>query len=437
VSFRADDPVRLRKLSAVEKLKLGVGSGGGTGAQGAPGPPLADGDYGDIVVSGAGTAINLDATVVTAAAKTVLDDANVAAMRATLGVDAAGTDNSTNVTLGGTPTYITIAGQVITRGKVDLTNSVTGDLPLANLAPASAEKKLLGRGAGVAGDFEEIALGANLTMTGTTLAAAAPAHAIVSATHSDMDVSAALAQGSVLVGTSFPAWKALTPVTANHVLKFNGTDTVWGTTPTVTHDLLSATHSDTTASAATAGALIVGASGAGGWAKLTAPGTSFNFLTFDGTDTTWGPLASSEFTVYNAAVTAYSRWRRAAGGVSHDLVLPNAQGAASTFLKNDGAGNLTWDAPAAGGAGNSVTVTVDFGSSFSHFATVAVTGQAWVAAGSEIVATVLSATGKGMEDAVLSFSASVSSLVAATGFTLNVYTPVKAKGTYTFSCIGV
>lgn len=92
---------------------------------------------------------------------------------------------------------------------------------------------------------------------------------------------------------------------------------------------------------------------------------------------------------------------------------------------------------AASGSGNSVTATVDFGSTFSYFASVVVTGQTWVASGSEIVATVLSASGKGMEDAVLGFSASVSDLVAGTGFTLNVYAPNKAQGTYTFSCVGV
>ena len=52
--------------------------------------------------------------------------------RTNLGVDAAGTDNSTNVTLAGTPDYITIAGQIITRGLIDLTTDVTGDLPVAD-----------------------------------------------------------------------------------------------------------------------------------------------------------------------------------------------------------------------------------------------------------------------------------------------------------------
>jgi len=59
---------------------------------------------------------------------------NVGGARAALGVDAAGTDNSTNVTLAGTPDYITISGQEITRNQIDLTADVTGALPKANLA---------------------------------------------------------------------------------------------------------------------------------------------------------------------------------------------------------------------------------------------------------------------------------------------------------------
>jgi hypothetical protein len=53
--------------------------------------------------------------------------------RASLNVDVAGTDNSTDVTLAGTPDYVTIAGQVITLNLVDLANDVSGNLPVANL----------------------------------------------------------------------------------------------------------------------------------------------------------------------------------------------------------------------------------------------------------------------------------------------------------------
>jgi len=79
--------------------------------------------------------------------------------------------NSGDVTLDGTPDYITISGQVITRGSVDLAADVTGDLPLANLAQASAADRLLGRGSAAgAGDYQEITLGSGLSMTNQVLA---------------------------------------------------------------------------------------------------------------------------------------------------------------------------------------------------------------------------------------------------------------------------
>ena len=56
-----------------------------------------------------------------------------AGARSNLGVDAAGTDNSTNVTLAGSLDYITISGQEITRNAIDLTADVTGTLPQTNL----------------------------------------------------------------------------------------------------------------------------------------------------------------------------------------------------------------------------------------------------------------------------------------------------------------
>jgi hypothetical protein len=53
------------------------------------------------------------------------------AARTALGVDAAGTDNSTNVTVTGKD-YVTLSGQALTMNSVDLTDDVTGTLPVAN-----------------------------------------------------------------------------------------------------------------------------------------------------------------------------------------------------------------------------------------------------------------------------------------------------------------
>jgi hypothetical protein len=66
--------------------------------------------------------------------RSLIDDADAAAARTTLGVDAAGTDNSTDVTLAGSYDYLTISGQAITLGQIDLTTDVTGSLPNGNLA---------------------------------------------------------------------------------------------------------------------------------------------------------------------------------------------------------------------------------------------------------------------------------------------------------------
>jgi hypothetical protein len=53
-------------------------------------------------------------TTISAFGATLVDDADAATARTTLGVDVAGTDNSTDVTLAGTGTYLSLAGQQIT-----------------------------------------------------------------------------------------------------------------------------------------------------------------------------------------------------------------------------------------------------------------------------------------------------------------------------------
>jgi hypothetical protein len=66
-------------------------------------------------------------TSITSAARNLLDDADAAAMRTTLGVDASGADNSTNVTLATVANnYLSISGQAITAGTVPVGLGGTG-----------------------------------------------------------------------------------------------------------------------------------------------------------------------------------------------------------------------------------------------------------------------------------------------------------------------
>jgi hypothetical protein len=80
--------------------------------------------------------------------------------------------NTGDVTLAGTPNYLTISGQVITRAAIDLTSHVTGDLPLANLAQGSA-LSVLGVAGNATADNASIAAASDnqvLRRSGTALA---------------------------------------------------------------------------------------------------------------------------------------------------------------------------------------------------------------------------------------------------------------------------
>jgi len=74
------------------------------------------------ISNGDSDVVALTTTVGTKLAKAsnLSDLADAATGRTNLGVDAAGTDNSTNVTLAGTPNYLTLSGQEITLGTVDI-----------------------------------------------------------------------------------------------------------------------------------------------------------------------------------------------------------------------------------------------------------------------------------------------------------------------------
>jgi hypothetical protein len=91
-----------------------------------------------------------DSTTISAFGATLIDDADASAARTTLGVDAAGTDNSTNVTLAGAYNYLTLSGQEITLGQIDLDTDITGTLSANNINGAlAANNTVYLRGDGV------------------------------------------------------------------------------------------------------------------------------------------------------------------------------------------------------------------------------------------------------------------------------------------------
>lgn len=119
------------QLTAAQIRALGFFDTSNDGAGSGLDADLLDGNEASAFALSSHSHTTADITDITAAGAALIDDANAAAQRTTLGVDPAGTDNSTDVTLAGTPDYITIAGQVITRNQIDLTTDVTGDLPIA------------------------------------------------------------------------------------------------------------------------------------------------------------------------------------------------------------------------------------------------------------------------------------------------------------------
>lgn len=116
---------------------------------------------------------------------------------------------------------------------------------------------------------------------------------------------------------------------------------------------------------------------------------------------------------------------------AHGL-LPKLGGGTTNFLRADGA----WAAPESN-SGNSVLVPVDFGVDFSDKAQTVVTGQAWVTANSNIVATVRCPAGTDPDEMYLiGFNVVISDIVPGSGFTVTVYTSNEARGAYDVMCIG-
>ena len=100
---------------------------------------------------------------ITSYALTLMGDETAADARSTLGVDVAGTDNSTNVTIKAGLNYITIAGQLIELGKVNLATDIEGSLADGNITSSAAwDAKLDSAGSITNQDFPQFDSGGNL-----------------------------------------------------------------------------------------------------------------------------------------------------------------------------------------------------------------------------------------------------------------------------------
>ncbi len=172
---------------------------------------------------------------ITTAGKALLDDADAAAQRTTLGLGTLATQSGTfSGTSSGTNTgdqTITLTGDVTGSGTGSFAATIANDaVTYAKIQNVSAASKLLGRGsASGSGDVEEITLGTGLTMSGTTLSASGGSGAspwtTKTTTYTAVDGDRLLADTS---GGAFTITLPSSP-SAGHYIEINDPEETWPT----------------------------------------------------------------------------------------------------------------------------------------------------------------------------------------------------------------
>lgn len=174
ITFTYDLPSLAWRVSGGNLSAVTQGAGGsGCVPAGSAGQLLTDDGAGGCTANTTGTGVVTAAgNAINTAGAIAVPPAALAANQLVLG-GGSGTGPATLGSLGTTTTVLHgNAAGAPTFGAVALGTDVSGDLPYANLTPATGASVLLGRGsAGGAGDWQEITLGANLTMTNQVLAA--------------------------------------------------------------------------------------------------------------------------------------------------------------------------------------------------------------------------------------------------------------------------
>jgi len=113
--------------------------------------------------------------------------------------------------------------------------------------------------------------------------------------------------GDMLYATNGTTLATLAAGSDGQALTIVGGVPTWGSVSGTAHELLSASHSDTTAAAPLRGAIITGQGASPTWSRL-ALGTNGYFLKSNGTDAAWSSVTKADVGLSNVENTALSTW---------------------------------------------------------------------------------------------------------------------------------